>query len=93
MTKYWPDFDSTDVYAYDGLRWFSQAVAVGGFWLKHAIMYGGEEGQKLLCQYTVLNNIINEVVIRFTSLGDKMPDAAKNEGTGKKCRPCLFVAS
>ena len=69
------------------------AVAVGGFWLKHAIMYGGEEGQKLLCQYTVLNNIINEVVIRFTSLGDKMPDAAKNEGTGKKCRPCLFVAS
>ena len=60
--------------------------------MNHAIIYGGGEGQKLLCQWNVLNNIINEVAIRFTPLGDKMPAAAMNEGTGR-CRPGLFLCA
>lgn len=60
--------------------------------MKHAIAYGDGEAQKLLCQWSVLNNVINEVLIRYTSLGDKMPAAAMNEGTGR-CRPCLFMGA
>jgi hypothetical protein len=78
--KYYPGFDASDSFAYDAIRWFSASVGIGSFWVVHAMAYGGAAGQKLLCQWTLANHFINEYLIRFTALGDKMPASAMNEG-------------
>jgi len=78
--KYHPGFDASDSFAYDGIRWFSASVGIGAFWIIHAMAYGGAAGQKLLCQWALVNHFLNEYLIRFTAVGDKMPASAMNEG-------------
>lgn len=82
--KYYPGFDVSDKYAYDSNRWFSATPILGSFWIVHTMTYGGTAGQMLLCRWNLVNYVVNEYVIRFTTVADHMPASAVNEGTAMR---------